>query len=63
MTQPPILPRQRQVPRRIDDGAQGHQFTTVEAYFRNQNYDLFDLLSGELDRRFQQPSFKVLEEM
>lgn len=49
LTQPPILPRQRQVPRRIDDGAQAHQFTTVEAYFCKQNYEVFDLLSGELD--------------
>ena len=63
LTQPPVLPRQRQVPRRIDDGAQAHQFTTVEDYFRKQYFEVLDLLSGELDNRFQQPSFKFLQEM
>lgn len=63
LTQPPTLPRQRQVPRRIDDGSQAHQFTTVEEYFRKQYFEALDLLSGELDRRFQQPSFRFLEEM
>ena len=63
LTQPPTLPRQRHVPRRIDDGAQAHQFTTVEEYFHKQYFEVLDLLSGELDNRFQQPSFKFLEEM
>ena len=63
LTQPPTLPRQRQVPKRIDDGAEAHQFTTVEEYFRMQYFEVLDLLSGELNRRFQQPSFKFLEEM
>ena len=63
LTQPPVLPRQRQVPRKIDGGAPAHQFTTVEEYFRKQYFEMLDLLSRELDNRFQQPSFKFLQEI
>ncbi len=60
LTQPPVLPRQRRVPKREDDGAQAHQFTLVKDYFRKQYFEALDHLLAELDRRFQQPSFKLL---
>ena len=53
LTQPPTLPRQRQVPKRIDDRAETHQFTTVEEYFHMQYFEVLDLLSGELNHRFR----------
>ena len=30
----PVLPRQRQIPRRLDSGSSQHVFTSVEEYFR-----------------------------
>ena len=34
LTQPPKLPRQRQVPRRVDAGAPSHRFAKPEEYYR-----------------------------
>jgi hypothetical protein len=31
---PPVLPGQRQLPKRIDNGSQQHVFSSVEAYYR-----------------------------
>ena len=60
LTQPPKLPRQRQVPRRVDDGAPSHRFATPEEYYRKQYFEVLDLLATELERRFDQNSFKIL---
>ena len=30
---PPVLPRQRQIPRRLDDGTAQHSFSSVEKYY------------------------------
>ena len=55
LTSPPVLPRYRQPPRKLGhEGASGHVFSTPESYFRQQYYEVIDLLSSELRRRFQQ---------
>ena len=46
--------------RRIDEGAPGHVFLTPKEYFRQQYYEVLDLLSGEIDRRFNQEGIKIL---
>ena len=63
LTETPCLPRQRQLPRRLDDGASNHQFLTPEDYFRKQYFEVLDLLVCELERRFDQESFKCLQEI
>lgn len=63
LTQEPNLPRQRQLPRRIDQGAPSHQYASPQEYFRQQYFEVLDLLSCELTRRFDQPSLMVLQEM
>ena len=35
---PPVLPRQRQIPRRIDDGIAQHIFTSVEDHYRKEYF-------------------------
>ena len=35
LTMPPILPRQKHIPVRIDDGAPNHHFSTPEEHFTN----------------------------
>ena len=55
LTSPPVLPRYRQPPRKLGhERASGHVFSTPESYFRQQYYEVIDLLSSELRRRFQQ---------
>ena len=49
------MPRYRQPPRKLGhEEASGHVFSTSESYFRQQYYEVIDLLSSELRRRFQQ---------
>jgi len=45
------------VPKRIDQGAQSHQ------YFRQQYFEVLDILITELQCRFDQESFKLLSEI
>ena len=47
---PPVLPRQRQIPRRIDDGyiAQ-HVFTSVEDHYRKEYFEAIDALHGDFN--------------
>ena len=59
----PVLPRQRKVPRRIDDGAPSHTFSSPEDYYRKQYYEVMDTLTEEMARRFDQATFLLLQEM
>ena len=63
LMQEPNLPRQKQLPRRIDQDAPSHQYASPEEYFRQQYFEILDLLTSELTRRFDQPSLMVLQEM
>ena len=59
----PVLPRQRRVPRRIDDGTPGHIFSSPEDHYRKQYYEVMDILTEEMARRFDQAAFSLLQEM
>ena len=59
----PVLPRQRRMPARLDDGAPCHQFTSTQDYCRMQYFEALDLLMGEICRRFDRPSFVMLQEI
>ena len=54
LTCEPTLPRYTKRPRRVDDGEPGHRYETPKAYFRQQYFELLDLVHDELNRRFQQ---------
>ena len=55
LTAPPCLPRYRRPPRRLDEASStSHEFTSTESYFRQQYYEVLDLLVNELKRRFHQ---------
>ena len=47
----------------MDGGASPAQFGTVKEYYRQQYYELLDLLIGELDSRFDQPTVGILEKV
>ena len=63
ITSKPTLPRQRQIPRRIDDDFPNHQFSCPKDYFRQQYFEILDLLLNELSQRFNQPTFGIMGEM
>ena len=63
LTQPPVLPRARRVSIRIDSGSSSHVFQSPEEYFRKAYYEVIDMLTNELKKRFQHPSFITLHHM
>ena len=50
----PILPRQRQLPRRINVGTAHHVFSSVEDYFRKEYFEAIDIVKGDLEKRSMQ---------
>lgn len=59
----PVLPRKRKVPRRLDDGAAGHVYESPKDYFQPQYFDVIDKIMVELDDRFNQPSFRLVQKI
>ena len=57
------VPRQKQIPVRIDDDAPNHHFSTTEEHFCKQYYEVHDLITNELERRYEQESFQILQEI
>ena len=57
---PPVLPRQRQIPKRINDGASSHNFMAVEDLYRKEYFQAIDCVKGELERRFHQDNFLLV---
>lgn len=55
----PVLPRYRRPPKRIDDDAPPHHFTSAKEYFRVQNFEVIDLLKSEISKRFSEKSLAV----
>ena len=49
---PPIMLRQRQMPKLLNDGAAGHVFQFVDNLYRKEYYDEIDNVKRELERRF-----------
>ena len=67
ITDEPTLPRQRRLPRRIDDGTPAHVFESPKSYFKKQYFEVFDLVIGQLNHRFHQergmPVAAVMEKL
>ena len=59
----PVLPRQKQVPKRIDQGAGSHQYQSVDEYFQQQYYEVLDIMRSELQRKFDQDGLKLVGEI
>ena len=62
-TDPPVLPRYRRVPKRLDAGDKNHiyMFQDPEEYHRQHYFQVMDSCYGELARslRFEQNGFTV----
>lgn len=56
----PVLQRQRRRPQRYEDGSLPHSHPTIEDHYRSIYYEACDLLSGELERRFENQHVPVV---
>ena len=55
-----MLPRKRKIPKRIDDDAEPHQFSTPEAKHRQQYILALNKITNELLRRFDLKDLNVV---
>ena len=60
LTEEPVLPRQRKLPRRIDDGAPSHHPSTPSDMYRQKYFEALDVVCEEINRRFDQKDLKVV---
>ena len=60
LTDEPVLPRQRKLPRRIDDGASSHHPSTPSEMYRQKYFEVLDVVCDEINRRFDQKDLKVV---
>ena len=49
--------------KRFDDGPADHQFSIPEDFYTKQYFEVLDLLTAEIERRFDQNSFKIINEI
>ena len=60
----PILPRKRKVPKRFEDGsAQPEFFDDPKPFYRQQFYEALDLVITGINERFDQPGYKMYENL
>uniref|UniRef100_A0A1X7V7W0 Uncharacterized protein n=1 Tax=Amphimedon queenslandica TaxID=400682 RepID=A0A1X7V7W0_AMPQE len=53
----------RQPSRRYNSGTQEYTHSSPKELYRQQYYEVIDLLVNEIDRRFDQETFSILQEM
>ena len=58
-TEPPVLPRYRNLPKKVKDGSAEFRFPNVEDYYKHRYFELMESLSGELARHFDQRGLKL----
>lgn len=63
LTDEPILPRYRKLPRRLDDGSQPHRFTSPKDRYRHAYFEALEQTCGEIERRFDQSDLSVVLKM
>ena len=59
----PVLPRQRNLPRRLDSGTSSHEFETPKEYFRQKYFEVLDIVTNEIQRRFDQRDFCIASDL
>ena len=59
----PCSPRRRRIPQRLDNLAEGHFPGTVEYYYRQQYFEVLDLIVQDINNRFNCPSYNILKDL
>ena len=62
LTNEPVLPRYRKVPKRLE-GAQPHQFSSAEEMYRVTYFEALDYANGEVKRQFEQSDLATVSEI
>lgn len=60
LTDEPVLPRYRKIPRRLDDGSQPHRFASPKDRYRHAYFEALEQTCGEIERRFDQSDLSVV---
>ena len=63
LTEEPILPRYRKMPRWLDEGDQPHRYQAPKDKYRHAYFEVLELVSGEIERRFDQADFKTIQSL
>jgi Domain of unknown function (DUF4371)/hAT family C-terminal dimerisation region len=60
---PPTLPRLKKQPKRLNDGAQPHNFADPRSRCRQQYFEILDTTATAIRSRFEQKGFKVCHQI
>ena len=63
LTDEPVLPRCRKVPRRYDEGGETHRYASPEHRYRHAYFEVLDYAIGEIVRRFDQSDLAIVREV
>ena len=63
VTEPPTLPQYRKVPRRFDGGENPHSYEQPKDRYRHIYYEVLELVTGEVERRFNQPDINTIKDL
>ena len=58
---PLVLPRQRQLPRLLDDGISEDHFDAVKDMYRKEYYEVIDNVKGEPEKHARQQNFLFIQ--
>ena len=62
LTDEPVLPRYRRVPRRLDAGASPHRYTTPEDRYRQAYFEALEQACGKLEKMFHQSDLTIIHD-
>ena len=63
LTEKPILPRARKIPRRFNEGAATHLYQNPQERYRHAYFEVLELAAGDIDKRFDQEDFNTIKEI
>jgi len=63
LTAEPTLPRQRKRPRRLDDSTSSHTYETLKDRHHHIYFEVIELTTGEVERRFIQKDLEIVNEI
>ena len=63
MCDPPVLPRQRRLPRLVDDGTPQYVYNSIEEFYKKEYFQAIDNIIGVLENRFKQESFLLVRKV
>lgn len=63
LTEEPKLPRYRKMPKRLDEGGSPHRYSSHKDKYRHDYFEMFELASSEIERRFEQSDMSKIVEL